>query len=193
MELFRSDRFTRNMTSIDLLNRRLGDALGRLPNGCSRFQWVRASEAKYYVVRGGAVFEIAWSSRIGDVWILARWSEPTVFDPKLQITKVMTEESWRETLGNIPYPRNGTWRGYPETALPPGEYPTESRTANHIREADKQMSQDYADHLDAVNVEMKLDKEQQDSDWDRYVLGQVPASNNWASGQRGGSVSYGGI
>ena len=181
------------MTHIDQLNRHLGDALGPLPDGRPRFSWMKAHEARYFVVIKGEVRVTDWSKRLGDVWVLCGWSEPTMFDPASRMQKPITREQWTKMCGAAPYPTKGMWRAYPETARAPSEMPTEKFSANCAWAIDKQMSTDFFDHLNAIDVDLAMDAEQRDNEWVAEVQSSAPAFQNFEPGARGGHVSYGGI
>lgn len=160
------------MTHIDQLNRKLGDALGYVRSGTEpRFSWRWAPDIPY------------WASRLGKVWVLTQWQKPG-----------MSEQEWRKQFGDrFPYPLNGMHHAHCETALPPGQIPTERLTQNYIWALDQQMSQSFEQQLSAVNAEMAEDKERDYVEWVDKVQDSNPAFSNPAPGSRGGHVSYGGI
>jgi hypothetical protein len=160
------------MTTIQQLNRRLGEALGYVRSGTEpRFCWKWAPSIPY------------WSTRLGNVWVLCQWQRPG-----------MTEADWtKQFRGRFPYPANGMHHAHPETALPPGEVPTAELTQNYIRALDQQMTQSFAQQLSAVNQEMSDDQERDYVEWVDKVQDSNPAFSNFEPGKRGGHVSYGGI
>ena len=160
------------MTLIDQLNRRLGDSLGYVRSGSeARFSWRWAPDIPY------------WASRLGKVWVLCQWQKPG-----------MTEQDWRKQFGDrFPYPVNGMHHAHPETALPPGHVPSAALTQFYIRTLDEQMSRSFEQQLSAVNQEMTDDQNQNYADWVDKVQDSNPAFSNFAPGDRGGHVSYGGL
>ena len=181
--------WSRDLTHIDQLNRHLGDALGRLPDGRPRFSWMKAHEARYFVVIKGEVRVTDWSKRLGDVWVLCGWSEPTMFDPASRMQKPITREQWTKMCGAAPYPTKGMWRAYPETAVPESRMPTQALTANYCKVIDGQLSCGFFDKLNEIDVGLALDKEQEYAEWTEYVQNSNPAFSNFEPGARGGHVS----
>ena len=183
----------RYMTSVDHCNRLLADRLGLLPDGKSRFAWVKASEARYFLVRNGQLRIARWSERIGNVWVLCGWSEPTVYDPAAKKQTPINRATWAKQSGGVPYPTKGLWRAYPESACPAGTVPSERLTANYCAVIDLQLSRTFEDELVDIDVELKLDADQADNEWVEYVQNSAPAFQNFTPGSRSGSVSYGGV
>lgn len=157
---------------IEQLNRKLGDALGYVRGGSQpRFCWAWAPDLPY------------WQTRLGKVWVLAQWQRPG-----------MPQEEWRKHFGDrFPYPETGMHHAHPETALEPGQIPTEGLTQNYIWALDRQMSQTFGQQLAAVNQEIEDDKDRDYVQWVEKVQDTNPAFSNFDPGHRGGHVSYGGI
>ena len=156
------------MSHIELLNRRLGERLGRVCGGTRpRFQWCWGPDMPY------------WRNRLGNVWVLCGWQKPA-----------LSEAEWaREFEGRCPYPSGGMWHPYAETQLPVGVEPSEPLTAWLMHVLDEQMSRTFADHLSTVNEEMVADKAADDERWVEQVQDSAPAFNNWEYGTRAGAVS----
>ena len=181
------------MTSVDHCNRLLADRLGLLPDGKSRFAWVKASEARYFLVRNGQLRIARWSERIGNVWVLCGWAEPMVYDPAAKKQAPIDRATWAKQSGGVPYPTKGLWRAYPESACPPGMVPSVELTANYCAVIDRQLSRTFEDELVDTDVELKLDADQADNEWVEFVQDSAPAFQNFTPGSRSGPVSYGGI
>jgi hypothetical protein len=160
------------MNFIDQLNRRLGDALGYVRSGTEpRFAWRWAPDLPY------------WRSRLGKVWVLCQWQRPG-----------MTEPEWKHHFGDrYPYPATGMYHAHPETALAPGELPSERLTQNYIWALDRQMSTSLENQLVAVKNEVADQKERDYVEWVDFVQDSNPAFSNFEPGRRGGHVSFGGI
>jgi hypothetical protein len=160
------------MTYTDCLNRKLGDALGRVRGGSEpRFCWCWAPDLLY------------WRNRLGKVWVLCQWQLPS-----------MTRHEWaREFEDRLPYPANGMYHAHAETALAPGRLPSEALTQNYIRALDQQMSTSYGQQLISVQDDVEADQAQNYERWVEMVQDSNPAFSNFNSGARGGHVSFGGV
>jgi len=158
--------------TVDQLNRRLGDALGRVRSGTMpRFCWKWAPDLPY------------WSTRLGNVWVLCQWQRPG-----------MSEAEWHSHFGGrFAYPRNGMYHAHEEAALPYRVFPTEALTDRYIRALDRQMSTSLIQQLCDVNQQLADDKERAYVEWVEKVQDSNPAFSNFAPGTRGGHVSYGGV
>lgn len=159
------------MTRIEHLNRRLGQTLGYVCGGTlPRFCWKWAPELPY------------WRTRLGKTYVLCQWKRPE-----------MSEREWAlHFQGQFPYPGNGMYHPFSETAVRESAL-TEELNQNYMRALDQQMSQSFQRHYAAIKDEIERDREADDVRWVEYVQDQNPAFSNFAPGQRGGHVSYGGI
>lgn len=183
------------MTDVNILNRRLGESLGLVLGGSQpRFKWVRAEDCFYYLRRGiGESFQQrCWADKIGPVWVLAGWRLPMCFDG--QSSRVMTEsEWWAMHRGTLPYPARGHYSVYAESAQPHGKAPTAEVNANYICALRQQMESSYQTQVLDGHTEMALDRREVDKRFWQATADAEPAFGNYDSGNRGGSVSYGGI
>jgi hypothetical protein len=159
-------------STVNALNQKLGDALGRVRSGTlPRFTWMWAPDLPY------------WATRLGKVWVLCQWRIPS-----------MPESEWHKQFGGrLPFPSNGMYHAHPETAIAPGRTPTLEMTQNYIRALDQQMTTSYTSQLCAVNNEVTDAREQDYVEWVDQVQDTNPAFSNFDSGNRGGHVSFGGV
>lgn len=187
------------MKEIDLLNRRLGEALGFVLGGSQpRFKWVQAHECHYYTrEHAGETFRtrcFADRPGTGKVWLLAQWRLPEVFDVRSNSTHVLTEAEWWQTFhGTMPYPARGHYIPHLETKLLPGRVPTAELTANYIFVLRQQMEANYQTQVLDGHTEMALDAKQWDTRFDEMTANAEPAFDHWNPGTRGEHVSFGGV
>jgi hypothetical protein len=156
---------------VETLNRHLGQSLGHVRSGTlPRFCWKWAPDLPY------------WHTRLGKAYVLCRWERPNV-----------SEAEWvRRFGGRYPYPANGMYHPFSETAVPAHSL-TEELNQNYIRVIDGQMSRSFASHMSEVNEEVGKDRESDETRWTEYVQDMNPAFSNYDYGKRGGSVSFGGV
>ena len=185
------------MSHIELLNQRLGEALGfvnRTKN--PRFKWVLSTECFWYH-RNHLMenFERrCWADRLGKVWLIAQWGVPKCYDPATRQTRILTESDWWQSFkGQLPFPKNGEYSAHAETQQPPGMEPTDELNQNYIWALGKQMNTDYEEALADGHLEMALDRAAHDARWMEQANEVTPAFGNWNSGNRGGNISFGGI
>jgi hypothetical protein len=157
------------LEQVKQLNRALG-VLGYVRGGLlPRFCWMWAPDIPY------------WSTRLDKVYVLCQWQRPE-----------MSEWEWnRHFAGRHPYPANGMYHPFSETAIPASSL-TEELNQNYIRVLDLQMSRSFAAHLSEVNAEVEKDREDDQTRWTEYVQDMNPAFGNFAPGTRGGFLSFGG-
>lgn len=135
-----------------------------------RFCWMWAPDLPY------------WRTRLGKVYVLCQWQRPG-----------MSEWEWVARFGGrYPYPANGMYHPFSETAVS-GPSLTDELNQNYIRVIDGQMSRSFQSHLSEVNEEVGKDRENDQTRWTEYVQDMNPAFSNFSFGKRGGSVSFGGI
>lgn len=182
------------MKDIEILNRRLGDALGRC-GMYPRFAWMLASEIFYYFREHAheRMERFCWADRIGPVWVLAQWRRPAWIDQNGGTHETTREQWWSSFNGQFPYPERGAYYAHPETALPPGVKPTAEMTAGYIHSLDRQMAANYAEHKRRIDGEIAADAERLDTEWVETVQNSNPAFSNFEPGKRGGHVSFGGM
>lgn len=194
---------------VKILNRRLGEALGR-PNGNDpRFAWQRATELFYFVRRDmlDGWHRMCWADRIGPVWVLCRWTPPetTIHG----VTMELTREQWFQMFGGTrPYPAKGDYKPLCETALRRGLEPSAEATAFYIRtlreqiERGEQANKDnFAGRKDATTEQCEAEAQKEVDDAEERFMQQVadwqPASwragSPYNPGDRGGPVSFGGV
>lgn len=185
------------MTAVEILNRRLGEGLGLVLGGSQpRFKWCKAEDCFYYLREGiGESFQrYCWADRIGKVWLLCQWDVPKFFDPRSGSTRILNESDWWVTFkGAMPFPKNGEYRAQAETALAPGCMPTAELTANYIWAIDKQMSSSYEKQLIENSTEIAMMRRERENKFYEQANDLTPAFGSWASGERGGHVSFGGM
>src|SRR4051812_20913731 len=124
------------MTRIEILNRRLADALGYVGGTNPRFKWELSTNCFYYMRDhvGQSFTRYCWADRLGKVWLLCSWNVPSSYDPQSRRTRILTEQDWWQSFkGMIAFPKNGEYVAHGETALPPGREPTAHHTAYYIR------------------------------------------------------------
>lgn len=119
------------MTSVDLLNRRLGESLGRVCGGSlPRFAWKYAPDQPRYVydTDDRTVLKKSWADApapdggvIGKVWVLAEW----------RVSKVADHCGYGDGI-RIAVTKEAGYAPYYETAIAPGRMPTDVLTANYI-------------------------------------------------------------
>lgn len=187
------------MTTVELLNRRFAESLGR-PNGVdARFKWAFSPDVQYlYQPPGQKHYERrSWANRLGKVWMLCQWHPPT-----------MSREQWAASCAGYPYPEKGEYKPHPETALPAGVDPTEALTAGYIRSLGQQMEQAALAARDALAGRVDATTER----CEREAQASVDAAErefyemvgdfeplSWKTGDpynpgdRGGPVSFGGV
>ncbi len=187
------------MTTIDQLNKRLGDALGRTGEH-PRFAWKFASEIHYYTRAATAVqfTSHAWSDRIGRVWVIAQFLLPTSFDPNTGQTSVITRDQWWASFqGEFPYPDNGMYYAHPETSLAVGRLPDDDETAVMIASIRAQMEKTYDTHLQECTEAAEKSQDEHKKEFFAEAEDSFPAF--WRNGQghepgtRGAHVSFGGV
>lgn len=182
------------MTSVNLLNRRLGEALGFIGGSQPRFKWVQAQDCFYYLrAHVGENFQQrCWADKIGPVWVLAGWRLPMCFDG--QSSRVMTEsEWWSMHHGAIPYPARGQYSVFGESKQPPGRLPTAEVNANYIWALRQQMDSTYAEQVCDGHTELALDRADRDKKFWQMTADAEPAFGNYNAGSRDSSVSFGGL
>lgn len=165
------------MTTIEELNRWLGQKLGFAEATHPRFKWVWAPDL-YYMrdmaqIKGSALGaqgpqKMSWASKVGRVWMLAQWRPPDRYGP-------------------------ARYHGHAETALIANMAPTLELTQEIAWVLDKQITASYEEHLRQANQEIADQKESEYSEWVDYVQNFNPAFGNFAPGARGGHVSLPGV
>lgn len=186
------------MTTIEQLNKRLGDDLGRIGEN-PRFTWKLTSEIHYYTRTATAVsFERhSWAGRIGRVWVIAQFMVPTSFDPETGHTSIITEDQWWQSFrGGFPYPKDGMYYAHPETALAIGRVPDADETTIMIASIRAQMDKPYDQHLFECTEAAAHSQDEHKKDFFAAAEEDFPAF--WKNGQghepgtRGAHVSFGG-
>jgi hypothetical protein len=176
------------------LNRRLGDSLGFVGLD-PRYKWVWSVDADYFLRETPASdFERkVWADRIGKAWLIAGWQSATAFDASSgQIIRLTEAHWWQMFKGLASYPARGRYHAYPETAIPGERFPSEELTANYIWQIRRQEDTPYNQAVIAAKDEVAEDRAAFDAYWTEYTQSFAPAFDNWDSGNRGGSVSFGG-
>lgn len=119
------------MTHIDILNRRLGESLGRVCGGAlPRFCWKFAPHQPRFVydTDDRTILKKSWADApapdggvIGAVWVLAEW----------RMGKAEDHCGYGQGI-RIAATGKPDYAPYYETALAPGKAPTDELTANYI-------------------------------------------------------------
>lgn len=130
------------MTIIDNLNRRMGEHLG-FPNGNDpAYKWMEARDLQYYF-RNEAHEDWqrrSWADRLGNVWLLCRWTPPIVY--MMGVPCELTRLQWSEMFGwSRPFPEKGEYKPLAETALKPGVIPDGRMTDFYICSIQRQLEQ----------------------------------------------------
>lgn len=190
------------MTFIDLLNRRLGESLGRVCGGTlPRFTWKYSPAMPYFVydTDNRTLLRKCWADapapdggHLGKVWVMAGWRSYDTFD----------HCGFGDGL-RIPSVHAAGYSPYFETALAPGQEPTEEITANYIWALDQQLQRSVEHDKKAFETYMAEEKYSADrnetrnkTNWRESVAGQydehVGAFGNCEPGKRDGYLSFGG-
>lgn len=162
---------------IEILNRRLGDALGR-PNGTDpRFAWKESQDLFFYARRHELeeYTKFSWAQRIGKCWVLCQWRPPetTIHG----VTIPLTADSWHTMFkGRRPFPAKGEYKVHSETKLAPGAVPTAEWTQFYIKTLGQQMEaaelaqkEEFAGRKDAVTEQCESEaNDEVDQAFDRF-------------------------
>lgn len=191
------------MTYIDRLNRRLGERLGLVCGGTApRFAWKYAPEEPYYIYDRDdrTVIRKTWADvpspsggPLGKVWLLSEW----------RVNKTVDHFGYGDGI-RVPVVRRAGYSPYFETALQPGELPSEALNQNYVWALDKQL-QASSEHdpnamANALAEESYIDQKTDAADsreWRESALAEydnhVGAFGNCAPGTAGGYMSFGGV
>lgn len=187
------------MTTIDQLNKRLGDDLGRIGEN-PRFAWKFAPEIHYYTRDMTAIeyMRRSWADRIGQAWAICQFLLPSSFDPATGQVHVITKSDWWKSFrGEFPYPENGMYYAHPETALPVGQLPDAHETAVMIASIRAQMDKPHETHLRECAEAAQQAQDDHQKEFFAEAENDFPAFwKNGAAhepGKRGAHVSFGGI
>jgi len=198
-----SHRQMTNNAHIERLNRRLGEALGMVCSGSRpRFAWKWAPDQPHIVYGrdNRTLIKRTWADKIGmdgkpigRVWVLAQWRVTSAADHHGYGTGV-----------RVAVMAPAGYKPHMETALSPGEVPSEHLNQNYIWALDRQLSAS-AEHdknaiLNALAEEKYEDQRNETRDakeWRESALGDydqhVGAFGNCRPGTAGGFMSFGGI
>ena len=159
------------MTSVDILNRRFAERLGR-PNGTDpRFKWAWTPDLPCYRQINGEIARTSWASRIGPCWVLCEWKMPT-----------LTREQWAREFGaSYPYPANGRYIPFPEVSLPRGMAPNDEQTEFYCRTLRTQLEMSWQEQLDRSEIEAQYYRKEADARFDECVADWEPLS--WKLGE----------
>ncbi len=191
------------MTAVDILNRRLGESLGRVCSGTlPRFAWKYAPEQPYFVYDRDdrTLLKKTWADApapdggtLGKVWLLAEW----------RVNNVIDHHGFSDAI-RIPSVHAAAYAPYFETALAPGREPTAELTANYVHALDHQL-RNSAEHNDnSFNDYMTEERYTRDRNerldrnaWQETAAAQYDehtgAFGNCSPGTAGGFLSFGGI
>lgn len=155
------------MTSVDLLNRRFAERLGR-PNGIDpRFKWMHTADIPSYRVVNGRLERFSWTQHLGPCWVLCQWATPTV-----------TREQWALQLGSqYPYPERGRYVPHAEVSLPRGMEPNDEQTEFYCRTLQTQMEMSWQEQLDRSQIQAEYFRKQADQQFLEQVGDWEPV--NW--------------
>jgi hypothetical protein len=171
---------------IDKLNERLGQELGKRPNGDPIFKWVRTRDLFYLYETGkyeekkteaGIYFMTpVWERHshaevFGNVWCLAIWKSPKqIVEDALQRSVGDPESEWNNIMhGSFPYPGNGEYGVIENILLPPGQVPTEQLTTYALYAAFDALTLKIPDHVRAAKEELDRQAKADAREWDDAV------------------------
>ena len=183
------------MHAIEILNRRLGDARGRISNA-PRFQWAWAPDLTYFHRNESHESWTwhSWAERLGRVWVLAQVRTPVGMQGDLLIP-ITREQWWASFQGQFPFPGNLTLHPFPETALRPGLVPDEQDTAFYIHSLASQMEKSMRQIK--AEIQEGLDKAELDNRKEFMAMADDSFPAFWSSaggahtpGARGGHVCF---
>lgn len=144
---------------VDQLNRYLGEETGLMLNGKPEYCWQWAPDLPY------------WKTRFGRCWVMCRWGLPQ-FDAQW----------WRQQFGTfVPYPANGMYHPFGDSALGPGSVPTWHLTQNYAWAINKQRGMSEIQH--AVNCENEIAEHhhKREVEFRQMVQDEAPAFGNCKS------------
>ena len=181
------------MTAIDLLNRRLGESLGRVCSGTlPRFAWKYAPEQSYFVYDrdNRTLLKKTWADApapsggtIGKTWLLAEW----------RVNNVSDHHGFSDAL-RIPAVHAAGYAPYFETALAPGQEPTPELNQNYIFALDKQLQSSFEDYMTEERYTRDRNERRDSADWRETAAGQYDeftgAFGNLDAGKRSGFMSF---
>lgn len=189
-------------TIVDLLNRRLGESLGRVCGGTlPRFVWKYAPDQPFfaYDTDNRTLLKKCWAEApapdggmLGKVWVLAGWRPYDTYD----------HCGFGDGV-RIPSVHSAGYSPYFETALAPGQEPTEAVTANYIWALDQQLQRSVEHDKRAFENYMAEEKYSADRNeardktrWRETAAAgydnHVGAFGNCEPGKRDGYLSFGG-
>ena len=189
------------MTHVDILNRRLGDALGHRGDK-ARFAWLWSPDQTrlVYDTDDLTILRKSWASApapdggiIGPVWVLAEWRE----------SKAVDHCGFGQGI-RIAATGKPDYVPYYETALAPGKQPTDELTANYIWAISDQLSRSAEEKEDSFEQYMGNEKYTADQnamrerDWNRERAAHIYDDNvggfgNCEPGLKDGFLSWGGV
>lgn len=189
------------MISVDILNRRLGEALG-YRGAQPRFSWRYAPDELWFTFDRDdrTLLKRTWAHRpgpaggvIGRAWVLAEWRRSQVFD----------HFGFGDGM-RVPFIREFGYEPYMETVLPEGAAPTDELTANYISAIRWQLDQSAEQKEDSFGNWMAeeawtsqkngerdrdVNRERAAAEYDKYT----GAYGNLQPGQIDGWMSFGGL
>lgn len=131
------------MTTIEQLNRRLGERLGMVRSGTlPRFKWALATDDEY------------WGQKLGPVWVLCQW----------QVNAYSRNQWERLYQGRRKY-EGAFHQVQAETALSIGHVPSSEDTDYYIRELDRQMDATEEQVTKALDEEDAQDADKDYAEW----------------------------
>ena len=188
-------------SSIEILNRRLGEGLGFVCGGARpRFAWLFAPNQVWLVYDRDdrTVIKKSWADMpapnggtIGKAWVLGQW----------RVSKAQDHHGYGDGV-RVAVAREAGYTPHPETALSADSVPSDALTANYIRVIGDQMAKaDSEDPADEFMAEEKYIADRNDVR-DRNLNRErsmhiyddnVGALGNCDVGVGGGFLSWGGI
>lgn len=170
---------------------------GRAPDGGPKIQW-RDTTEEFFLQSGGLAetvseagviamrrvnIRVPYAEMIGVGWCPFEWAPCP-----------MTEWDWIQAFGDAePFPRGGMWHPHEDVVLPPGVLPTRRHTEAVVDALRATRAMTKKDKLDAIKSAIKYREEAQEKRLSDEIDDMVPAFDNFQSGKRGGSVSFGGV
>lgn len=152
------------MTSIEQLNRRLGERLGTVRSGTlPRFKWMLATEDPY------------WGEKLGPRWVMCQWQE-NAYSPAEWAQMFEGRRAYLPAFHQV----------QAETALAYGDVPDGPLTENLIQAIDKQLQTTEEEENIKIEVETRL---REDAEYERWV--EKVQNDNYSAFDNKTMVGYG--
>lgn len=191
---------TMTNSSVDHLNRRLGEALGLVCGGSlPRFAWKWAPDQPHYVFDrdNRTLLKRTWADApapgggvLGGVWVLAGWRENRNYD----------NFGYGDSM-RIPVVHSAGYAPYFETALVPGQTPTAELNQNYIWALDRQLqassehsNYSFDNYMNEEHYSTESNKAREKEEWREQARtgydANTGAFGNCEPGKRDGFFSF---